>query len=64
MRKIGGILLGIGLTILAGWGLYWFFESALLSLPVVLKIGIAATIIGLIMLLASRQTKKRKISGR
>ena len=53
MRKIGGILLGIGLGILAGYGLYWFFRLAFLGLPLPVKIAIAAIAIGLIILLAS-----------
>ena len=53
MRKIGGILLGVGLGILVGWGLYWFFRLAFLSLPLPVKIAIAAIAVGLIILLAS-----------
>jgi len=53
LRKIGGILLAIGLGILLGWGLYWFFHSAFLSLPLPVKIAIAAIALGLIILLAS-----------
>ena len=53
MRKIGGILLGIGLGILVGWGVYWFFRLAFLSLPLPVKIAIAAIAVGLIILLAS-----------
>ena len=53
MRKIGGILLGIGMGILVGWGLYWFFSLAFPSLPLVVKIAIAAVAIGLIILLIS-----------
>ena len=53
MRKIGGILLGIGLGTLIGWGVYWFFRLAFLSLPLPVKIAIAAIAVGLIILLAS-----------
>ena len=53
MRKIGGILLAIGLAILIGWGLYWFFKLAFLSLPLPVKIAIAAIAVGLIILLVS-----------
>ena len=53
MRRIGSILLGIGLVILIGWGLYWFFSLAFLSLPLPVKIAIAAIAVGLIILLAS-----------
>ena len=42
MRKIGGILLAVGLGILIGWGLYWFFRLAFLSMPLPAKIAIAA----------------------
>ena len=52
MRKIGGILLAIGLGILIGWGLYWFFRLAFLSLPLPVKIASAAIAVGLIILLA------------
>jgi hypothetical protein len=53
LRKIGGILLAIGLGILIGWGLYWFFRLAFLSLPLPVKIAIAAIAVGLIILLVS-----------
>jgi len=53
MRKIGGILLAVGLGILIGWGLYWFFSLAFLSLPLPVKIAIAAIAVGLIILLTS-----------
>ena len=53
MRKIGGILLAVGLGILVGWGLYWFFRLAFLSWPLPVKIAIAAIAVGLIILLAS-----------
>jgi hypothetical protein len=53
LRKIGGILLAVGLGILIGWGLYWFFHLAFLSLPLPVKIAISAIAIGLIILLAS-----------
>jgi hypothetical protein len=53
LRKIGGILLAVGLGILIGWGLYWFFCLAFLSLPLPVKIAIAAISVGLIILLAS-----------
>ena len=53
MRKIGGILLGIGLGILAGWGLYQLFGRAFPALPLPVKVAIAAIAIGLIILLAS-----------
>ena len=53
MRKIGGVLLGVGLAILVCWGLYWFFRLAFLSLPLPVKIAIAAIAVGLIILLAS-----------
>lgn len=45
MHKIGGILLGIGLGILACWGLYRFFRYALPSLPLPVKIATVATAI-------------------
>ena len=66
MRKIGGIILATGLGTLAGWGLYWFFRLAFPSLNLLVKIAIAAIIIGLIILLASlgweryRASKKEK----
>ena len=53
MRKIGGILLAVGLGILIGWGLYWFFSLAFLELPLPVKIALAAIAVGLIILLAS-----------
>lgn len=62
VRKIGGILLGIGLTILVGWGLYWFFRLAFLELPLLVKIAIAAIIVGLIILLASLGRERYRAS--
>jgi hypothetical protein len=53
VRIIGGILMAVGLSILVGWGLYWFFRLAFLSLPLPVKIAIAAIVVGLIILLAS-----------
>lgn len=62
MRKIGGILLGIGLGILAGWGLYRFFRYALPALPLPVKIAIAAIAIGFIILLTSLVRERRRAS--
>jgi len=42
LRRIGGILLAVGLGILMGWGLYWFFRLAL-SLPLPVKCGTCHT---------------------
>ena len=62
MRRIGGTLLAIGLGILMGWGLYWFFRLAFLSLPLAVKIAIAAITIGLVMLLASLGLERYRVS--
>jgi hypothetical protein len=62
LRKIGGILLAVGLGILVGWGLYWFFRLAFLWLPLPARIGIAAVGIGLIILLASLGWERHKVS--
>ena len=62
MRRIGGILLAVGLGILIGWGLYWFFRLAFLELPLPVKIAIAAIAIGLIILLASLGLERRRTS--
>jgi hypothetical protein len=62
LRKIGGILLGTGLGILAGCGLYWFFCLTFLSLPLPVKIGSAAIAIGLIILLASLGRERYRAS--
>lgn len=62
MHKIGGTLLGIGLVILIGWGLYWSFRLAFPELPLPVKIGISATAIGLIILLASLGRERLKAS--
>ena len=62
MRKIGGILLAIGLGILIGWGLYWFFRLAFLELPLPVKIAIAAIAVGLIILLASLLWERHRAS--
>jgi hypothetical protein len=62
MRKIGGILLGIGLGILAIWGAVQFFQHALTSLPLPVKIAIAAIAIGLTILLASLGRERYRAS--
>ena len=62
MRKIGGILLAVGLITLTGWGLYWFFRLAFPSLHLVVKIAIAAIAIGLIILLVSLGRERYRIS--
>jgi len=62
MRKIGGILLGIGLGILAIWGAVQFFQHALTSLPLPVKIAIAAIAVGLIILLASLGRERYRAS--
>lgn len=62
MRKIGGILLGTGLGILAGWGLYQLFGRAFPSLPLPVKIASAAIAIGLIILLASLGRERYRAS--
>jgi hypothetical protein len=64
LRKIGGILLAVGLGILIGWGLYWFFRLAFLELPLPVKIAIAAITIGLILLLASLGWERYQASGK
>ena len=63
MRKIGGILLGMGSAILIGWGLYWFFRLAFLWLPLPVKIAIAAIVVGLVILLASLIRERHRESG-
>ena len=62
MRKIGGILLAIGLGTLIGWGLYWFFHLAFLELALAIKIAVAAIAIGLILLLASLGRERYRAS--
>jgi len=62
MRKIGGTLLGVGLGILAGWGLYWFFGQAFPSWPLPVKIAVVAISIGLIILLASLGRERYRAS--
>ncbi|TET50478.1 MAG: hypothetical protein E3J55_02205 [Dehalococcoidia bacterium] len=62
MRRIGGILLAVGLGILVGWGLYWFFRLAFLELPLPVKIAIAAIAVGLIILLASLGRERYRAS--
>ena len=62
MRKIGGILLGVGLGILVVWGFYWFFLQALPSLPLPVKIASAAIAMGFIILLASLGRERHRAS--
>ena len=62
MRKLGGALLGIGLGILVGWGFYWLFDLAFPELPLIVKIGITAVVIGLTILLMSLVRERIKTS--
>ncbi|MFO7772441.1 MAG: hypothetical protein R6V59_00600 [Dehalococcoidia bacterium] len=62
MRKLGGFLLIVGLGILVGYGLYWFFSLAFLELPLAVKIAIAAVVLGLILLLASLARERHRAS--
>lgn len=62
MRKIGGILLGVGLGILAGWGFYQLFSRAFPSWPLPVKIAVAAIAIGLIILLVSLGRERYRTS--
>ena len=62
MRKVGGVLLAVGLAILMGWALYWFFRSAFLELALPVKIAIAAMVVGLVILLASLGRERYRAS--
>ena len=62
LRKIGGILLAVGLGILIGWGLYLLFSLAFPWLPLLVKIAFAAIAIGLILLLASLSRERYRAS--
>jgi tetrahydromethanopterin S-methyltransferase subunit E len=62
MRKLGGTLLGIGLGILVGWGFYWLFDLAFPGLPLAVKIGAAAVVIGLTIILISLVRERIKTS--
>jgi hypothetical protein len=55
-------LLAVGLGILIGWGLYWFFRLAFLWLPLPVKIAIAAIAVGLVILLASLIWERHRVS--
>jgi Flp pilus assembly protein TadB len=62
MRKLGGILLAVGLGILICWGLYLLFGLAFPWLPLPVKIAFAAIAIGLILLLASLGRERYRAS--
>jgi hypothetical protein len=62
LRKIGGILLAVGLGILIGWGLYLLFGLAFPWLPLPVKIAFAAIAIGLILLLTSLGWERHRAS--
>ena len=62
MRKLGGILLAVGLGILIGWCLYLLFGLAFPWLPLPVKIAFAAIAIGLILLLASLGRERYRAS--
>ena len=53
MRKIGGILVAIGVGILVGWGFHLLFGLVFPWLPLSVKIAFAAIAVGLILLLIS-----------
>jgi Flp pilus assembly protein TadB len=62
LRKIGGILVAVGLAILVGWGLYLVFGLVFPWLPLPVKIAFAAIAIGLILLLASLVRERYRAS--
>jgi membrane protein implicated in regulation of membrane protease activity len=62
MRKIGGILLAIGLGILVGCGLYLVFGLLFPWLPLPVKIAFATIAVGLILLLASLVRERYRAS--
>ena len=62
LRKIGGILLTVGLGILIGWCLYLLFGLAFPGLPLPVKVAFAAIAIGLILLLASLGRERYRAS--
>lgn len=55
-------MLAVGLGILIGWGLYWFFRSAFLWLPLPVKVAAAAIAVGLIILLVSLGRERYRAS--
>lgn len=55
-------MLALGLGILIGWGLYWFFSSAFLWLPLLVKIAAAAVAVGLVILLISLGRERYRAS--
>jgi Flp pilus assembly protein TadB len=62
MRKIGGILLAVGLAILVGWGVYLIFNLVFPWLPLPVKGALAAVAIGLVILLASLVRERHRAS--
>jgi hypothetical protein len=64
MRKIGGILLGAGLTIIIIWVIYKWLQEAFSELPLYITIALIAVLIGvciiLISLIRERIRSKRK----
>lgn len=61
MRKIGGILLGIALGIVAVWGLYQYIRWALVSsFPWPVRISLVAVPLGLMILLASLARERHR----
>jgi membrane protein implicated in regulation of membrane protease activity len=66
MRKMGAVLLIGGACIAAVYLLYWFFSAVADSIPVALKVAIAAAAIGVVLLFLSiirerqRSTKEER----
>ena len=62
MRALGAFLLICGCGVAAGYLLYWFFSEVAESIPVPLKVAIAAVVIGLLLLLISIGWERYKTS--
>lgn len=62
MQRAGGIVLGVGLGVLAGWGLYHLFWVDFSSFPLPVKIASTAIAAGLIILLASLVWERHRVS--
>jgi len=62
IRLLGALLLICGCVIAGGYSLYWFFIEVAESIPLALKVAIAAAAVGLLLLLISIGRERYKAS--
>ena len=53
MQMLGWVLLGAGAAALVGFGAYYLAGAALMAAPLIVRLGMAAVVVGIAFLLAS-----------